>query len=197
MKAKWFVVVCAALCAWGCGQFVEYGEGAPPPVDATPLGGGEVEVGDLSELNHYAWGGLVASFTVEQDGNVLVDYEAWSEDEEAIAELDRYLGVLASVDASNLSSPEQRQAYWINAYNAATIRGVIADFEGDAAGFSVITSDVSTVLASRPARSCCPKRSEDKPVSIPVSRPSRPRAMAAASRWEAWASFCESSMKRR
>ncbi len=140
--AKWFVVVCAALSALGCGQFVEYGEGAPPPVDATPLGGGEVEVGDLTELNHYTWGGLVASFTVVEGGNVLVDYAAWSEDDEALAELDRYLGVLASVDASNLSSPEQRQAYWINAYNAATIRGVIADFEGDAAGFSVITSGV-------------------------------------------------------
>jgi hypothetical protein len=141
-KAKWAVVACAAVCAWGCGQFVEYGDGAPGPVDATPLGGGEVEVGDLTELNHYAWAGLVASFTSEQDGDVLVDYVAWSQDDEAIAEIDRYLGVLAAVDASDLSSPEQRQAYWINAYNAATVRGVIADFGGDADGYSVITSGV-------------------------------------------------------
>ena len=133
------VAVLAAGMLWGCGQFVEYGPGGPA-VDATPLGGGEVEVGDLTELNHYTWAGLVSSFTVREGGDVLVDYAGWSEDDEALAELDRYLGVLASVDPSELNSPEQRQVYWINGYNAAVVRGVIADFDGDTSGYSVITS---------------------------------------------------------
>ncbi|UCH35765.1 MAG: DUF547 domain-containing protein [Armatimonadota bacterium] len=52
----------------------------------------------------------------------LVDYAALRRDR---ARLDQYLDALARTDASSLPSREDRLAYWLNAYNAFTIAGVL------------------------------------------------------------------------
>lgn len=43
-----------------------------------------------------------------------------------LADLDRYLGLLARADVKKLASENERKAFWINAYNAVCIRTLIA-----------------------------------------------------------------------
>ncbi len=58
---------------------------------------------------------------VSADGKV--DYESFKND----PTLDRYIGMLGSVDPGSLSTKEQ-MAYWINAYNAFTIKLVLDNY---------------------------------------------------------------------
>lgn len=55
-----------------------------------------------------------------QDG--LVDYQGLKADPEA---LERYLRSLQYVDPSRLQAPEEQLAFWINAYNACVLKGVL------------------------------------------------------------------------
>lgn len=57
---------------------------------------------------------------VDQDGNV--DYETWKKTDSR--NLNRYLARMGGVDAGSLGRDE-RMAYWINVYNALTIRGML------------------------------------------------------------------------
>lgn len=130
------VVLAIALFGAGCGQYVSYGDEArPASADTTPAPVlTELEdFPDVDTFNHYTFGGLVASFTTtSEDGQyTYVDYEAWANDEEARYQLDTYLATLAGLDPGELSSPDGRLAYWINAYNATVIREVILQAGGD------------------------------------------------------------------
>jgi len=125
----------------GCGQYVSYGDGGDPEPDAIRETATLGDFPELEEFNHYTFAGLVAGHTsVSDDGQyVYVDYLGWSGDEEARYELERYTSALATVDPSQLSSADERLAYWINAYNASVIRGVLEKFEDDTS-FRVIDS---------------------------------------------------------
>lgn len=129
----------ALLTLTGCGQFIAYDSGAPPaqqtPAPVVTLD----EYPEVDRLGHFEFGGLIARFT-ERDATgeyVVIDYVGWSMDEEAVFVLDRYMATLAGFNPSDLADESERFAYWINAYNAATIRGVLRDFGGDT-GFSVL-----------------------------------------------------------
>ena len=65
----------------------------------------------------------------------LVDYEAISKDSDFIS----YLDWLATADTSDFETREEGLAFWINAYNALAVRGVVKNYPLkrviDAAGF--------------------------------------------------------------
>lgn len=58
------------------------------------------------------------------DENGLVDYEGFKKDR---VRLDGYLAKLAKVDPDKLRSDDEKNAFFINAYNAFTIRAVLDD----------------------------------------------------------------------
>lgn len=87
---------------------------APLPAPAAgPVGG----------FDHAALDTLLARFVRDAD----VDYAAWKADAPALAALDGYLGRLAEADTTGWPRSEQL-AFWINGYNAITVRRVLAAY---------------------------------------------------------------------
>jgi hypothetical protein len=73
-------------------------------------------------VDHSIFGDLLKSHSK----NGLVDYQGFKSDEKALA---RYLGVLEKVDPESLSRSEQ-MAFYINAYNAWTIKLILTKYPG-------------------------------------------------------------------
>lgn len=77
-------------------------------------------------FSHEAFEGLLARFVTPDGG---VRYDAWHGDDWARRELDRYLAALARYSPENAAGrfPDEpaRLAYWLNAYNACVIKGVL------------------------------------------------------------------------
>lgn len=93
--------------------------------------GKQVNAGDrvpVNQIDHTVFDGLLSRF-VDADG--MVAYRNWHADQAARAELTGYLETLsaAKVDADLKSgAPAERDAalaFWINAYNAVTIEGIL------------------------------------------------------------------------
>jgi hypothetical protein len=57
------------------------------------------------------------------DDNGLVAYAAWKQKDEAT--LEAYLAGIGTVDPDRLSDAPERLAFWINVYNALTIKGIL------------------------------------------------------------------------
>ena len=80
-------------------------------------------------FSHESFEGLLGRF-VGQTGEV--DYAGWSADAEALKSLDLYMGAIARY--SPTSTPERfpeeadRLAYWLYAYNACVIKGVLVNW---------------------------------------------------------------------
>jgi hypothetical protein len=75
---------------------------------------------DSSPVDHSSWDAMLKEF-VNEEGRV--DYKAWKKDE---LRLDNYLKILESSTPENKDwSKEQRLAYWINAYNAFTVKLIL------------------------------------------------------------------------
>ena len=68
-------------------------------------------------FSHAAWDGLLHDHV--RDG--VVDYPAIAAD----ARLAEYLTQLKRIDPNGLTAPEARLAFWINAYNAFAIQGIL------------------------------------------------------------------------
>ena len=106
-------VLVAALLLTGCaGSNIQ-------PVRAQ----GTVTVPDA--VDHSALTQLLQTYVDEQG---MVDYAGLQADRDSV--LAPYLQMLAETDPSNLDEPE-RLAFWINAYNALTLKLVIAEYPVD------------------------------------------------------------------
>ena len=120
------------LLLGGCGQYTTY--------DGSLPGGNTIEgLSEVERLHHHALAGPVQQYVTQtSDGSFVdVDYDAWSEDPEALHLLDDYQATLATVLPTALESRAERLAYWVNGYNAAVIRGVLDHYSGDH-GYRVI-----------------------------------------------------------
>jgi len=126
----------------GCGDYVAYEAG---PIAVNPGAGADVldeEVRAAFEaarrLDHIALEGLLVRFVRDTDDarQTLVDYDGLAASPEAVFTLQQYLGVLDLIDPAQLVDPEERLAYWINAYNANALWGVLQSYGGEA-GYSV------------------------------------------------------------
>jgi len=79
----------------------------------------------LSEIDHRTWDALLRQFV---DGRGLVDYAAWRASSQAMQDLDDYLQALSSARISSDDDRAATLAFWINAYNALTIKGILREY---------------------------------------------------------------------
>lgn len=76
-------------------------------------------------VSHQPWDDLLRRF-VDANGNV--DYTAWKNSADNLRQLDDYLDSLSRLDQPRSGSQSQRLAFWINAYNAVTVRGILREY---------------------------------------------------------------------
>jgi len=77
----------------------------------------------LSHIDHTAWDGLLHKY-VDQKG--MVQYAAWKRSAEDMQALDKYLQLLSY--SNGQGSREEQLAFWINAYNAVTVKGILNEY---------------------------------------------------------------------
>lgn len=77
------------------------------------------------DISHEPFNDLLQRF-VNTDGNV--DYAAWKQSAEAQQQLNNYLSSLSRLDEIRPANRAERLAYWINAYNALTIQGILREY---------------------------------------------------------------------
>lgn len=81
-----------------------------------------VSYGDVS---HQPWDDLLHRF-VDTEGRV--DYAAWKASADDLRKLDDYLNQLSRLDEQRSASKSQQIEYWVNAYNALTVRGLLREY---------------------------------------------------------------------
>jgi hypothetical protein len=79
----------------------------------------------LDQIDHSQWDRLLKKY-VDRGG--LVDYAAWKRSSSDVAALKVYLGELGRGDPRAKASRAGKLAFWINAYNAVTIRGILREY---------------------------------------------------------------------
>lgn len=98
------------------------------------LAGPEVLVGSayaasqrqpLKRISHDGWNALLERYV---DDKGMVNYKAWKADPKGTQELDEYIQLLSSVAFSSSDSKAEVLAYWINAYNAVTVKGILREY---------------------------------------------------------------------
>jgi hypothetical protein len=105
------VIVSPDCCA---GPIVTVGVNVPPaqrvPVD---------------KINHSTWDRLLKKYV---DANGYVAYAAWHASAADQKALDDYLNHLSHASFGRDSSREAQLAFWINAYNAVTVKGILREY---------------------------------------------------------------------
>ncbi len=77
----------------------------------------------LSQIDHSAWDGLLKKY-VDTEG--MVNYRAWKANSADSQALDQYLVHLSH--SNGQGTKEQQLAFWINAYNAVTVKGILREY---------------------------------------------------------------------
>jgi uncharacterized protein DUF547 len=88
----------------------------------------QVQQFSVEEIDHHSWDALLRRY-VNEIG--LVDYAGWKSNPVDVAALDEYLSLLSQADLERDASRKARLAYWINAYNALTVLGILRDYRSD------------------------------------------------------------------
>ncbi len=76
----------------------------------------------LDEVDHSLWDRLLKKY-VDQDG--MVNYAAWKAADADRQALRQYLAALGAADPNAPASRAGKLAFWINAYNALTVHGIL------------------------------------------------------------------------
>jgi len=76
----------------------------------------------FNDIDHSSYHTLLQKY-VDADG--MVNYKAWKANSTDHDALLRYIKQLGKVDSAKSASNEAKLAYWINAYNAVTIEGIL------------------------------------------------------------------------
>lgn len=124
-QRRWFIGATVAIV----GGAAFYLSSAKPSV--------AVEVGRLvaptervsiDAIDHSTWDQLLQKY-VDDEGRV--DYKNWHATATDISHLDSYLNHLSAANLKAKASRESQLAYWINAYNAVTIKGILREYPTD------------------------------------------------------------------
>ncbi len=78
----------------------------------------------VSKIDHSQWTALLRKYV---DDRGLVDYAGWKASAPDVVALDNYLEHLSSADLSG-AERNAALAFWINAYNAVTIKGILREY---------------------------------------------------------------------
>ncbi len=76
-------------------------------------------------IDHSAWDTVLKKFVDDQG---LVDYAAWKKSSVDVQALDEYLVQLSAASFTQTSDAKTKLAFWINAYNAVTIKGILREY---------------------------------------------------------------------
>ena len=76
----------------------------------------------LDKVDHSIWDHLLKKY-VNDDG--MVNYTAWEASAEDTSALKQYLATLGRGDPEAPTTKEGKLAFWINAYNALTVHGIL------------------------------------------------------------------------
>lgn len=79
----------------------------------------------LDAVDHSTWDRLLQKY-VDEDG--MVDYAAWKASQADQTALRRYLATLSAANPTAETSKAGKLAFWINAYNALTIHGILKEY---------------------------------------------------------------------
>ncbi len=79
----------------------------------------------VEQINHSAWDMLLKKY-VDRDG--MVNYAAWKANQADVQALDNYLKHLSSASITGQSDRNASLAFWINAYNAVTVKGILREY---------------------------------------------------------------------
>jgi hypothetical protein len=79
----------------------------------------------LDQVDHGAFDLLLGNYV---DDRGLVAYRRWKASSDDMRSLDEYLASLGAVDLHAPASRSAQLAYWINAYNALTIKGILREY---------------------------------------------------------------------
>lgn len=87
----------------------------------TPRG----QLASMDQIDHSAWDALLKKYV---DKNGMVDYRAWQASPEDTGKLKAYLEALSRADPKIAAKREAKLAFWINAYNAVTVSGILKEY---------------------------------------------------------------------
>ncbi len=76
----------------------------------------------IDQVDHLPWDRLLKKYV---DRNGRVDYQSWHEARDDRGALSAYLQTLSQADPVMKASREATLAFWINAYNALTVQGIL------------------------------------------------------------------------
>ncbi len=79
----------------------------------------------LERIDHSDWGRLLKTY-VDDDG--MVNYRDWGASPADRQRLEQYLAQLSTGETTSRTSSDARLAFWINAYNAVTIHGILREY---------------------------------------------------------------------
>lgn len=79
----------------------------------------------FDRVDHAAWDKLLHQY-VDQQG--MVDYRGWKASSADRQTLQQYLASLSQADPAKPASRQAKLAFWINAYNAVTIEGILREY---------------------------------------------------------------------
>ncbi len=79
----------------------------------------------IDRVDHRAWNQLLAKYV---DNQGMVDYRSWHASAADSQALQRYLQRLSQANPDQPAEPSAKMAFWINAYNAVTIHGILREY---------------------------------------------------------------------
>ena len=79
----------------------------------------------VNDIDHSKWNSLLDRYV---DSNGMVDYRRWKASTADKQTLETYLQQLSAASFPATATREARLAFWINAYNAVTIEGILREY---------------------------------------------------------------------
>jgi hypothetical protein len=79
----------------------------------------------VERIDHSAWNSLLNKYV---DGQGMVNYRAWKASPSDTRLLEQYLLQLSTATLSSQTNQGVRLAFWINAYNAVTVHGILREY---------------------------------------------------------------------
>lgn len=79
----------------------------------------------IDQIDHSFWSDLLRKY-VDERGRV--DYRNWKVSQADLKLLDTYLAQLSAAQLKGDDHREARLAYWINAYNSVTVKGILREY---------------------------------------------------------------------
>lgn len=91
------------------------------------VGSAKAQLVSMHQIDHATWNDLLMKY-VDRDGRV--DYKSWHANQADLSLLDSYLKLLSSASSAPDGHTElsHKLAFWINAYNAVTIKGILREY---------------------------------------------------------------------